>query len=125
MDDPEDQSGYLVVNSEKNIFKKIQGSDYIIHGLFVDFMMHISSCDAVKVLLVTVLEEYKEYIKRTLCPKKVTISPDVVLHPNMLWQSRTLADKHKQKYYWSFMAKLLFGQDGYPLYSIAAGASAA
>jgi hypothetical protein len=38
-------NGYLAVNSEKTIFKKTKGSEYIVHGLFVDDMMHISSCD--------------------------------------------------------------------------------
>jgi hypothetical protein len=41
-------NGYLAVYSEKTIFKKTTGSDYIIHGLFVDDMMHISSCDELK-----------------------------------------------------------------------------
>ncbi len=41
-------NGYLAVSSEKTIFKKTKGSDYIIHGLFVDDMMHISSCDELK-----------------------------------------------------------------------------
>jgi hypothetical protein len=39
---------YIAVNSEKTIFKKTKGSDYIIHGLFVDDMMHISPCDELK-----------------------------------------------------------------------------
>ncbi len=40
-------NGYLAVNlsSEKTIFEKTKGSDYIIHGLFVDDKMHISSCE--------------------------------------------------------------------------------
>ena len=42
------RNGYLAVNSEKTIFKKTKGSDYIIHGLFVDDMMHISSCDKLR-----------------------------------------------------------------------------
>ena len=36
------------MNSEKTIFMKRKGSEYIIHGLFVDDMMHIHSCDAMK-----------------------------------------------------------------------------
>jgi hypothetical protein len=43
--------GYSAVKSEKTIFKKTKGMDYIIHGLFVDdmiIMMHISSCDELK-----------------------------------------------------------------------------
>ena len=38
----------MAVNSEKTLFKKTKGSDYIIHGLFVDDMMHISSCDELR-----------------------------------------------------------------------------
>ena len=39
-----ERNGYLVVNSEKTIFMKTQGKDFIIHGLFVDDMMHIPTC---------------------------------------------------------------------------------
>ncbi len=35
----------LGVNSEKPIFMKCQGSDFIIHGLYVDNMMHVPNCD--------------------------------------------------------------------------------
>ena len=41
--------GYLAVNSEKTIFMKWDGDDFIIiHGLFVDDMMHIPTCDKLK-----------------------------------------------------------------------------
>jgi hypothetical protein len=36
-------NGYLAVNSEKTIFMKREGKHFIIHGLFVDDMMHIST----------------------------------------------------------------------------------
>ena len=36
------------MNSEKTIFMKCKGVEYIIHRLFVDDMMHIYSCDAMK-----------------------------------------------------------------------------
>ncbi len=36
------------MNSEKTIFMKRKGAEYIIHGLFADDMMHIYSCDAMK-----------------------------------------------------------------------------
>ena len=39
---------YAAVNSSETIFIKHSGSEYIIHGLFVDDMMHIYSCDAIK-----------------------------------------------------------------------------
>ncbi len=41
-------NGYLVVNSEKTIFSKTNLPDFIIHGLFVDDMMHISSCEELR-----------------------------------------------------------------------------
>ncbi len=43
-----ERNGYAAVNSERTIFMKHSGSEYIIHGLFVDDMMHIYSCDAIK-----------------------------------------------------------------------------
>jgi hypothetical protein len=43
-----EKNGYAVVNSEKTIFMKHSGSEYIIHGLFFDDMMHMYSCDAIK-----------------------------------------------------------------------------
>ena len=36
-------NSYLAVNSEKTIFMKHEGKHFIIHGLFVDDMMHIST----------------------------------------------------------------------------------
>jgi hypothetical protein len=47
-----DKNGYLAVNSEKTIFMKRKGNDFIIHCLFVDDMMHVptqaSLSDALK-----------------------------------------------------------------------------
>ena len=43
-----EKNGYPAVNSEKTIFMKWQGDDFIIHGLFVDDMMHIPTCDKLK-----------------------------------------------------------------------------
>ena len=43
-----EKNGYEAMNSEKTIFMKRKGAEYIIHGLFVDDMMHIYSCDAMK-----------------------------------------------------------------------------
>ena len=102
------------MNSEKTIFMKRKGSDYIIHGLFVDDMMHIYSsdemkdeflalykkdfeiteggkmetfvgmaveqkCKSIKIHLDNyikdVLTDYSAYIKKSLRPKKVPISP--------------------------------------------------
>ena len=40
-----ENNGYAAVNSEKTIFMKCKGSDYIIHGLFVDDTMHIYTSD--------------------------------------------------------------------------------
>ncbi len=38
-------NGYPAVNSKKTIFMKREGTDFIMHGLFVDDMMHIPTCD--------------------------------------------------------------------------------
>jgi hypothetical protein len=38
-------NGYPVVNSEKTIFMKREGTYFIMHGLFVDDMMEIPTCD--------------------------------------------------------------------------------
>ncbi len=35
---------HSAVNSEKTIFMKRKGDEYIIHGLFVDDMRHMYSC---------------------------------------------------------------------------------
>ena len=43
-----ERNGNAVVHSEKTIFMKHSGSENIIHGLFLDDMMHIYSCDAIK-----------------------------------------------------------------------------
>jgi hypothetical protein len=43
-----ERNGYAAVNSENTIFMKHSGSEYIIHGLFVDDMMHFYSCDEIK-----------------------------------------------------------------------------
>ena len=43
-----EQNGYSAVDSEKTIFMKCKGDEYIIHGLSVDDMMHIYSCSARK-----------------------------------------------------------------------------
>ena len=43
-----EQNGYPAVNSEKTIFMKRQGSDFIMHGLFVDDMMHVPACDKLR-----------------------------------------------------------------------------
>jgi hypothetical protein len=43
-----EKNGYPEVNSEKTIFMKRQGDDFIIHSMFVDDMIHIPTCDALK-----------------------------------------------------------------------------
>jgi hypothetical protein len=40
-----EQNGYPAVNSEKTIFMKRQGSDFIMHSLSVDDMMHVPTYD--------------------------------------------------------------------------------
>jgi hypothetical protein len=45
-----DNNEYEAMNSlsEKTIFMKHKGAEYILHGLFVDYVMHIYSCEAMK-----------------------------------------------------------------------------
>ncbi len=38
-----EKNGYPAVNSEKTIFMRREGKDFILHGLFVDDMMHTSN----------------------------------------------------------------------------------
>ena len=42
------EQNYPAVNSEKTIFMKRQGSDFIMHCLFVDDMMHVPTCDKLR-----------------------------------------------------------------------------
>jgi hypothetical protein len=50
-----------------------------------------------------VLTEYKEYIKKSLRPKRVPMSPGLVLDNE---NCPVTPDPRKQKYYRSFVAKL-------------------
>ena len=43
-----EKNGYPAVNSEKTIFMKREGTDFIMHGLFVDDMMHVPTCDRLR-----------------------------------------------------------------------------
>ncbi len=43
-----EKNGYPAMNSEKTIFMKCDGDEFIIHGLFVDDMMHVPTCDKLK-----------------------------------------------------------------------------
>ena len=43
-----ENKGYEAINSEKTIFMESKGAKYIIHGLFVDDMMHIYPCYSMK-----------------------------------------------------------------------------
>ncbi len=109
-----ENNGCEAINGEKTSFMKRKGAGYIIHGLFVDDMMHIYSCDAMKDefpalykkdfeitggskmekflgmvveqddksikihldnYVKGVIAEYLDYIKKSLRPKKVPISP--------------------------------------------------
>jgi hypothetical protein len=53
----------------------------------------------------SVLDEYKDFIKRSLRPKRVPMSPGLVLDGE---DSPTIPDPRKQKFYRSFIAKLQF-----------------
>jgi hypothetical protein len=48
--------GYLAVKSEKTMVMKLGGKDWIMHGLFVDNMIHASTSDA---LLNQFISEYQ------------------------------------------------------------------
>ncbi len=52
-----------------------------------------------------VLAEHKQYATKALGPKRVPMSPGIVLS---IEDCPTLPDQHKQKYYRSFIAKLQF-----------------
>ena len=43
-----EKNGYPAVNNEKTIFMKRVGNDFIIHGLFVDDMMHVPTNNALR-----------------------------------------------------------------------------
>ena len=131
------------------------------HGLFVDDMMHVPTCDKLhdeflqlyqknfeitggglmetflgmeveqpgKVIklhldsyIQEVLKDYKEYIKKSLRPKRVPMSPGLVLDNEVCAE---LPDQRKQKYYRSFTAKLQFAASwirfdiAYPVSSLA------
>ena len=43
-----EKHGYLAVNSEKTIFMKHAGEEWIMHGLFVDDMIHASTSDELR-----------------------------------------------------------------------------
>ncbi len=43
-----EKNGHVTVNSEKTIFMKHKGNDFIVHCLFLDDMMHIPMCDVLK-----------------------------------------------------------------------------
>jgi hypothetical protein len=136
-----EQNGYPADNSEKTIFMKRQDSDFIIHGLFVDCMMHVPTRDKLrdeflqlyqkdfeitggglmetflgmeveqpgKVIklhldsyIQEVLKDYKEYVKKSLRPKRVPMSPGLVLDNE---DCPDPPDPRKQKFYRSFTAK--------------------
>ncbi len=43
-----ENNGYPAVNSEKTIFMRREGDDFILNGLFVDNMMHTSTSASLK-----------------------------------------------------------------------------
>ena len=47
----------VAVNSEKTMFMKLKGKEWIMHGLFVDVMAHASTCPKLKKQF---LQEYKK-----------------------------------------------------------------
>jgi hypothetical protein len=57
-----DGAAWIAMNSEKTIFMKREGADFIIHRLFVEDMMHLPTCDK---LLDEFLELYKKNFEIT------------------------------------------------------------
>ena len=57
---------YSAVNSEKTIFMKRTGDEYFIYGMFVDDMMQIYSCDALKDEFVALYKKDFEITQRVL-----------------------------------------------------------
>ena len=50
-----------------------------------------------------ILTEYKDYIKKSLRPKRVPMGLGIILKPE---DCQSIPDPHKQKLYCSFVAKL-------------------
>ncbi len=48
MENHADYHGYVAVNSEKTIFMKRENGEWIMHGLFVDDMIHASTSEELK-----------------------------------------------------------------------------
>ncbi len=63
------KNDHLVVNSEKKIFMKRQGDDFIIHCLFLDDMMHVPTSDA---LNTEFMEKYTRYFGMSLSRRSTT-----------------------------------------------------
>ncbi len=115
-------NGYPAVNSEKTIFMKHKGKHFIIHGLFVDDIMHIATNNMhknkfmekysrdlnitregfMKMFLGTEIKQSNRSVSRL---SFTLISPGVILRPE---DSPILQDPSKQKFYRSFVAKLQF-----------------
>ncbi len=54
---------YSAVKSEKTIFMKCKGDKYVIHGLSIDSMMHIYTCNAMKeVFLALYKKEFRQHV---------------------------------------------------------------
>ncbi len=58
-----EEHGYIEVNSEKTIFMKHEGEEWIMHRLFVDDMIHASTSDNLRDKF---LSEYQEDFDITL-----------------------------------------------------------
>ena len=58
-----EEHGYAAVNSEKTIFMKHVGDEWIMHGLFVDDMIHAATSDELRDQFIL---EYKEDFDITL-----------------------------------------------------------
>jgi hypothetical protein len=132
------RNNYLPVNSEKTIFKKT--NDYIIHGPFVDDVMHISSCDELreeftqkysknyrrrpdKNCLRLEVEQKRRviklhfdyYIQHVLTEFKEYMKKMLLIPPGVVLKQedvQEVLEQRKQKYYWSFFVNFSLQRPG-------------
>ncbi len=75
------------MNSEKTIFMKRKGDKYIIHGLFVDDMMHIYSCYAMKDEFLALFKKDFDITGGMFLSYQISLSRSITAR---LWQSFSL-----------------------------------
>ncbi len=61
-----EENSYHTVNNEKTMFMKWKGSNYIMHGLFVDDMMHTSTSEKMMAIFFKLYGKTFKYTSRDL-----------------------------------------------------------